>query len=425
MMAAPRCLLMVALLTVGASLVAAAVPPERTLFSEAFDGLTGEGCPPGWLPLEGEWFLAQRASRVLRQGDADLTRESWALALWRNYSVVTKFLAESDDGPWGAGVVAYVDAVGAAYRLRATEGKLCLDRLQGGTVRVLATADAKITRGKWASLRLSLTSEGAAVLLQGRSWGGDEEEPKDWTVQCRDDREPLPGGTIGLWTGSATVRFAHLNARRLEATDKGSEPLYRSDFSEVDPGQLPPYWQTRGGLWLRDTMDKLAVLRQMQVRSGPDFVDSALALVGWSGYTVSAKAIAHPGPGKWGVGVVAYYSNDGSNYRLRVLDGRLYVVKQLAGGRVQTLAAANVDVKRGRWYNLKLAVENLRAATLLSGKLWKDEEDEPEGWQVYAADQTAPLRLGAPGLWCFGGAADFDNFLVRTTVLSGLNASLP
>lgn len=408
------------------SLVAAAVPPERTLFSESFDGLQAEGCPPGWLPLEGEWFLAQRASGVLRQGNTDLTRESWALALWQNYTVVTKFLADDDDGNWGVGVIGYMSARGSGYRLRASEGKLYLDKLCDGRARALTSTEAKITRGKWISLRLTLSNEGHAAVLQGKAWSGEGDEPANWTLQFRDESETLPGGTVGLWTGDAAARFAYVTARRPDAgADKPGDILYRTDFSEVDPGQLPAFWRTNGGLWLRDTLDKLPVLRQMLPRSGADFEDNASALLGWSGYTVSAKAIAHPGPGKWGLGLVACYGSGGSNYRLRALDNRLYLVKQVEGGRVQTLAVVNADLKRGRWYDLKLAVENLRSATLLSGKLWNDEDNEPEAWQITAADQNAPLRFGAPGLWCFGGAADFDNFLVRTTVLSSLNASLP
>lgn len=420
--------LLVALMLVGWALggAQAAVPAERTLFSEPFDDLQTEGCPPGWLPLQGEWFLAQRASRVLRQGNQDLTRDSWILAAWQSYSVVTKFRTEGLEAPGQAGVLAYADAEGRAYRLRAAEDKLYLDKLTGDGVVTLGQADAKLPGGKWYSLRLTVLSTPGAATLSARAWAGDADEPKEVALKVKDDKSPLPGGSVGLWTGGGAARFAHVAVRRYEPTaDKPGEVIYATDFNEVDQGHVPPFWKCQGGHWLRDLDDKQAgVLRQVTGGPGPDYDDNASALLNWTGYTVSARAIAHPGPGKWGLGLVAYYGAQDSNYRLRLLDNRLYLVKQLPTGRIMNLATVTFDARRGRWYNLKFAVENLRGVAQLTGKVWADEEPEPETWAIRAYDRDQPLTGGAPGLWSFGGAADFDNFLVRTTTLSSLNATL-
>ncbi|NPV46606.1 MAG: hypothetical protein HPY69_06595, partial [Armatimonadetes bacterium] len=107
----------------------AQIPAERALFTESFDSTQGDACPSGWLPLEGDWFLAERESRVLRQGNQDLTRDAWALAVWADYSVLVKFQAEEGKGAWGIGLLAYVNDQGDCYRLHAGVQGLRLEKL--------------------------------------------------------------------------------------------------------------------------------------------------------------------------------------------------------------------------------------------------------------------------------------------------------
>jgi hypothetical protein len=403
----------------------AAVPPERALFDETFEGLPGGACPTGWVPLAGEWFVAQRASGVLRQGSQDLTRDSWALAVWSNYSVLTKFQAEEGEGAWGIGVLAYLDDLGDAYRLHVGEQGVHLEKLREGEVQTLADAKTSIPRGRWYSLRLTLDAQPSGVRLRGRLWPSDAEEPREWAVQARDESAPLPGGSIGLWTGNCAARFAFAAARRYDAaSDTVGDLIYGTDFVDTDQGRLPAFWRSGGGTWVRDIVDRLPVLRQMVRRAGPTYDGNAFAALGWSGYTVRAQAIAHPGPGKWGLGLVACFGARGGSYRLRLLDDKLYLVKQQPGGRVTSLAFARAEARRGRWYNLLLAAESVAGASQLHGKFWPEEATEPHNWMVSAVDADSPLVSGAPGVWSFGCAADFDNFVVRTTVLSTLNASL-
>jgi hypothetical protein len=125
------------------------------------------------------------------------------------------------------------------------------------------------------------------------------------------------------------------------------------------------------------------------------------------------------------VGLVGYYGPGGSNYRLRALDNKLYLVKRGTDGRLTNLAMGPLPLKRGVWYHLKLALDNLGGAVRLQGRVWEDETEEPTRWQLTAYDRNEPLRSGAPGLWCFGSAVDYDNFQVQTSALSALNETLP
>ena len=418
-------LICVPLLCLAASL-AGAVPGERLLFDDNFDTPEANLSPYYWQPLDGSWLLAQRTTRVLRQESDDVTADSWSLALWANYSVVTKCLGEEGEGPWGVGLTGYDDGQGRCYRLRLGEGRLYLEKVDGPDVRVLADVEAKSVRGKWFSLRLALTNAPAETNLQAKLWGSSDDEPKEWLIVARDGRSPYRGGSLGLWTGNCAARFSFLSAKHYEPRDdRAGDLLYGTDFSDTAQGRLPAFWRGTGGLWVRDTQDKLAVLRQMSDQAGPMYDENASAVLDWTGYTVSALAIAHPGNAKWGLGLVAYYGPGGSNYRLRTLDNKAYLVKRGTDGRLETLAAVPLPLKRGVWYNLKLTLDNPGGVVRLQAKVWEAESDEPPGWQLSAYDRNAPLRGGLPGLWCFGSAVDFDNFQVRTSTLSSLNESLP
>lgn len=416
--------LMATLLCLTVASVAMALPPDRLLFSDDYDAAFATSST-WWQPLDGEWVLAQRATRVLRQSSDDVTRDSWTLAYWANYTVTTKCMGDEGEGPWGIGVTGYDDGRGRNYRLRLGEGRLYLEKVNGPEVRVLGDVEARLSRGKWYSLRLALSTRPQSTALAGRVWGSDEEEPKDWLIRAEDTVQPLSGGPVGLWTGNCSGRYLYLSARQYDmAGDRSGEQLYGSDFSDTGAGRTPIFWSPRGGLWIRDNQEKLPVLRQVQDSSGPSYDENAAISLRWTGYTVSARAAAHPGPGKWGFGLVGYYGPDGSNYRLRSLDNRIYLVKRRPDGRVENLGSAAVPLQRGQWYHLTLALDNLRGAVRLQGKVWEDETPEPERWQATGYDRTAPLTDGAPGLWCFGSAVDFDDFQVRTSTLSALNETL-
>jgi hypothetical protein len=393
---------------------ALALPAERTLFADDFDQSLA-ATPYWWEPLDGEWVLAQHATRVLRQTSADVTIDSWNLAYWANYSAVTKCLGDEGEGPWGLGLTAYDDTQGRNYRLRLGEGRLYLEKVNGSEVRVIQDVEAKLSRGKWTSLRLALSTRPESTILLGKVWGSDEEEPKDWLIHAEDNVDPYHGGSIGLWTGNCAGRFLYLSAKQYDlADDKGGDLIYATDFSETGQGRLPVFWMTRGGLWLRDLQDS----------AGGRYDENATAYLRWAGYTVSARAVAHPGPTKWGFGLVGYHGPDGSNYRLRSLGNRIYLVKRRPDGRVENLASAQASLQRGRWYNLKLSLDNLRDSVRLQGKVWEDETEEPAQWQTLAYDRSTYLTGGAPGLWCFGTAVDFDDFQVGTSTLSALNELL-
>lgn len=414
-----RLLPLLALLTASCAL---ALPAERILFADDFDKASA-ATAYWWEPLDGDWVLAQRATRVLRQTSEDVTIDSWNLVSWANYSVVTKCLGDEGEGPWGLGLTAYDDTQGRNYRLRLGEGRLYLEKVNGPEVRVIQDVEAKLSRGKWVSLRLALSTRPESTIMLGKVWGSDEDEPKDWLIRAEDNSNPYPGGSLGVWTGNCAGRFLYLSAKQYDlAGDKSGDLIYGTDFSETGQGRLPTFWVTRGGLWLRDLQpDKQAALRQVQDSAGALYNENASACLRWTGYTVSARAVAHPGPTKWGFGLVGYYGPDGSNYRLRSLDNRIYLVKRRPDGRVENLASAPAALQRGRWYNLKLALDNLRDSVRLQGKVWADETDEPAQWQALAYDRGAYLTGGAPGVWCFGTAVDFDDFQVRTTTLSALN----
>ena len=161
---------------------AQALPPERVLFDENFSATPGQS-PYAWQPLEGNWLIAQRTTKVLRQENDDVTAESWTLALWANYSIVTKCLAEEGDGPWGLGVTAYDDGLGHAYRLRLGEGRLYLEKVDGADVRILADVEATAARGAWFSLRLTCTTSATETALKGKLWNSADDEPKDWQIK--------------------------------------------------------------------------------------------------------------------------------------------------------------------------------------------------------------------------------------------------
>ena len=404
---------------------ACAVPADRVLFADDFDSASA-ATPYWWQALDGDWVLAQRATRVLRQSSEDVTSDSWDLAYWANYAVVTKCLGDEGDGPWGLGLTAYDDTQGRNYRLRLGEGRLYLEKVNGAEVRVLQDVEAKAARGKWYSLRLSLTTRPESTILLGKVWGSDEDEPKDWLIRCEDNNAPYQGGSIGVWSGNCPGRFLYLAAKQydLEA-DKSGDLIYGTDFSDAGQGRLPVFWTSRGGLWLRDTQpDKQAALRQVREAGEALYDENASACLQWTGYTVSARAIAHPGPTKWGFGLIGYYGSDGSNYRLRSLDNRVYLVKRRPDGRVENLASVTLALKRGEWYNLKLALDNLRDGVRLQAKVWPDETEEPGEWQATAYDRQNVLTSGAPGVWCFGSPVDFDDFQVKTSTLSALNDTL-
>jgi hypothetical protein len=420
------CLLISLIMAMVAATVVVAAPGDRLLFDDTFDTLEGTLSPYHWQPLDGSWIRAQRSTRVLRQESEEITADSWALALWTNYSVVTKCLGEEGEGPWGLGLTAYDDTRGRCYRLRLGEGRLYLEKVDGTEVRVLADAEAKSVRGKWFSLRLALTTSPAETTLTARVWGSADEEPKEWLLTARDTRDAYRGGLIGLWTGNCAGRFSYLSAKRYSPNDdRSGELLYGTDFADTATGRLPAFWRSSGGLWVKDGLDKQAVLRQMIDQSGPMYDENAFAYLDWTGYTVSCEAIAHPGSSKWGVGLVGYYGPGGSNYRLRALDNKLYLVKRGTDGRLTNLAMGPLPLKRGVWYHLKLALDNLGGAVRLQGRVWEDETEEPTRWQLTAYDRNEPLRSGAPGLWCFGSAVDYDNFQVQTSALSALNETLP
>lgn len=404
----------------------AAAPAERVLVADNFEQTNPAASPYYWRPLLGTWGVAQRTTRVLRQTNEAVTSDSWIVALWANYAVMTKCLAEDGEGPWGIGVTGYENGRGAGYRLRLGEGHVYLEKVNGQEVRILADTEARVSHGKWYSLRLSLATGPTGTSLLGKIWGSDEEEPKDWQVKAQDTVDPLVGGSTSLWTGNCAGRFAFVAVRQYDpTTDKTGELLYSTDYTDCAQGRLPAFWSNTNGLWVRDVQDKLPLLRQMLDQPGPLYDENASLFLRWTGYTVSASVIAHPGNTKWGVGLIGYFGADGSSYRLRTIDNRAFLVKRRGDGRVEMLAAVPVAMQRGRWYRLKLSLDNLRDSVRLQGKVWDEETQEPAEWQMTAIDSNQPLRGGAPGLWCFGGAADFDSFEVKTSTLSALTDTLP
>lgn len=416
-------LALVLLLPSGQLLAAPLGPGERVLLQHDFETL-GKNLTGVWA-LEGQWEPAQRNTRSLRQANEEVTSDSWALLIWSNYTVATKCLAEEGEGTWGLGVMGYVDTAGQGYRLRASEGRLYIEKVTAAGVRILAAGEAKAGRGKWLSLRLGLLTAPGTVTLLGKAWSSDEEEPKEFALRVQDTQEPLSGGSVGLWTGGTAGKFAFVQVRALESmAGKPGDTIYGSDFSNVAQGRLPSGWTTAGGIWARDLQEKMPILRQLAEPVPALFDDNATAWLQWSGYLTQVRAIAHPGPGRWGFGLVSYYTANGGNYRLRTLDNKVYLVKRRPDGRVLTLATGAATLQRGRWYNLKLATENLAGATLLQGKIWEEDQPEPAAWTVSAIDRDQPLRHGWPGLWTFGTAVDFDDFSSHTTLLGLLNDSL-
>ncbi|WP_437187363.1 PQQ-binding-like beta-propeller repeat protein [Planctomicrobium sp. SH668] len=65
------------------------------------------------------------------------------------------------------------------------------------------------------------------------------------------------------------------------------------------------------------------------------------------------------------------------------------------------------------WYTMKMKVENQDGKAIVSGKLWRRGETEPEEWSVTQTDE-APNKIGSPGL--VGNTKDGEFFYDNLTV---------
>lgn len=367
-------------------------------FENAAAGAPGS-LPAGWLPLAGQWAVANDESACLQQTQPGFRGLARIAMQESNYEVDATCRALNCSGQWGVGLVGYWQPSVGCYRLSNFGNMLALWREDRGEAQALAAVRMDFKPQTY-RMRLSLSSQGPVTVLRGKVWALGEPEPEAWTITGEDGAGPLRFGRAGVFTGRASAIFTDFGLRRLAAAK-----------SDADTPPLPTNWALVGGDW----QVQQGTLRQNAPGSTLGFKAAAYAIAaGFTSCTVQVSAKAAAGSHNQGFGLAAYWLDDANHYEFGQMGGNsLALVRRTEGADPVFLATVPFTVKKGLWYLLKLRLENTPEGVQLRAKAWPARAGEPTKWQIEAGDVARPRLTGGDiGLWALDDVCSFDDVQV-------------
>jgi DUF1680 family protein/alpha-L-arabinofuranosidase len=176
----------------------------------------------------------------------------------------------------------------------------------------------------------------------------------DWTVKTDVNYQPaaLPpiAGGIGVGTWDTAAEFKDIRV------EKGGQTVYASDFQQTTAG-----WQTEGGKW---------TVAEGVYRQGDNVV--GLSYHGdpaWSNYTLHLKARKLGG----GEGFLIAFGRENGNQYWWNLGGWGNREHGLEYNRTPVGRHARGRIETGRWYEVKIELQERRIRCYLDGQLIHDE----------------------------------------------------
>lgn len=196
-------------------------------------------------------------------------------------------------------------------------------------------------------------------------------------------------------------------------------PIYEN-FDDLKPGTQPPGWigvDAKTKLVEKDgsmVLQKLALkpsakYARMRSFSGPPIKN---------GYTVQVDLLGSPKEGRRKTLSDMGLINTRYNMILLGREKRIRLVSWAPMPRVQK--EVDFDWQPDVWYRTKLRVDVEDHQSVVRGKVWLRDQDEPTDWMIKMID-TCPNREGSPGLYAYskgtsakrhGASVFFDNYRV-------------
>lgn len=195
-----------------------------------------------------------------------------------------------------------------------------------------------------------------------------------------------------------------------------AEPIYHTDFKDIEVGEQPDDMLVFDGDFEVKELDGKKVfelpgspLETFGFLFGPNIVfnDAGTKFVlneeELNGFTVSATAQSAKKGRRfptYSVGVCGV-----AGFKLRVAPAKRSI--ELVKGE-ETVASTNYQWPTGEWTHLKLQISAAGGKWNVSGKVWKDGENEPATWQLKHNDTEKPN----PGK-CSAWAAPYSGQPIR------------
>jgi outer membrane protein assembly factor BamB len=181
---------------------------------------------------------------------------------------------------------------------------------------------------------------------------------------------------------------------------------YVEDFESVE-GRGRSYW-IGAGRYQVATLDGGKVLEKPVAPSG--LLRSILLIgpPGLSDYSIQAEVRGNQeGRRRTDVGVVA------NGYILDLLGNSQKLQLRSWSAVLRMAETIDFDWEMGKWYVMKLEVDQRDGTALVRGKVWPRGESEPAEWTISAEDPL-PVPAGAPGVIGYSPASIYyDNIQVR------------
>ncbi len=234
-------------------------------------------------------------------------------------------------------------------------------------------------------------------------------------------KPPALQGTLSDMTGSVTTKLTIAPAPppgqfgRVLATLPGTKIVgevrvrvvpklpYKADFSKIPEGRTPGGWvNTQGKYAVAKLPDGTFVLKKTATNPNA-LVNRANAFFGtpdMKDYTVQVDMMGTKvGDDLPDGGIVVNrytFMLAGNRKELRLYDWE-------ALPRIDKNVA--MAYKPGVWYRLKLTVELKASGTVVHGKVWEADKEEPKAWSLEVEDPIGN-REGAPALYAFSPVND-------------------
>ena len=176
---------------------------------------------------------------------------------------------------------------------------------------------------------------------------------------------------------------------------------YREDFESLAPGAVPPGWITSPLKCQVMELDGQRVLRKLAERPSPAFARLRCYMLPPipARYSVKADILGRakknrffPDMGLINCRYLMYLT--GTSERMRML--RLVSWAPIPRIQKDVSFPWSVDT----WYSMKVSVDTEHGQTIVRGKVWPRDDDEPAEWTTEMIDPS-PNVAGSPGLYAY------------------------
>ncbi len=135
----------------------------------------------------------------------------------------------------------------------------------------------------------------------------------------------------------------------------------------------------------------------------------------WKNYVFSGKLYKDTAVSGIGITFLSDYPNSDKYYRLRTEDSYDFYISPHGTSITSGTSSTSINAQANNWYNFKIYVQDNNSYTKIKAKVWKEDINEPNSWQIDCNDaSTTRLTEGTVGLWAMEtGNKYWDNLLVQ------------